>query len=300
MGIERLAHAELRVPDIGKALDYNVNAFGLKQMDKIGDTYYLGCGFDHHYDLALTPGGTGIAHYAFTVNKEEDLIHYKKRVEEYGIQVSEFTDREPGELKGIGFDIPGANIPLRMELITLDNKSVSYINPAATPFRTFHGAGPHDLDHLGLKVKDPKELAFFLEKALDFKMSDIFMPKPGVYGAVWARIRDYHHELAFMGGVGGDKESLDHIAFSFENIDHMKRALDMLAHYGLQLEFGVGRHAAGANLYAYYWAFGNRYELSAEMPRMVDDSAETIIWDDISKSISSWGMKIPSSMKEGS
>jgi catechol 2,3-dioxygenase len=299
MAIEKLAHAELRVPDIAAAIDYNVNVFGLREMGRVGETIYLGCGFDNNYDLALTPGGTGIAHFAYQVRNEDDLKHYKKRLQDHGIKAEERTDAEPSEKKCIAFDLPATRVPIRMELITVEDRP-AYFNPASSPYRTLKGVGPHDLDHLGLKVQDPKELAIFLEKVLDFKMSDIFMPAPGVYGAVWSRVQEYHHDLAFMGGVGGPTESLDHIAFYFENIDHMKRALDMLALHDLKLEFGVGRHALGANLYAYYWACGNRYELSAEMPRVVDDSAETIIWNDIKKSMSSWGIQMPESFKTGS
>ncbi|MEH7095299.1 VOC family protein [Neobacillus vireti] len=299
MPIEKLAHAELRVPDIGQAVEYNINVFGLREIDRIGETVYLGCGFDNNYDLALTPGGTGIPHFAFQVNNEDDLKMYKKRVENYGLKVEERSDAEPGEKKAICFDLPATNVPIRMELVTVADRP-AYFNPASSPNRTLLGAGAHDLDHLGLKVANSNKVAEFLETALDFKMSDIFMPAPGIYGAVWSRVKDYHHELAFMSGVGGPTESLDHIAFYFENIDHMKRALDMLAMHDLKLEFGIGRHALGANLYAYFWACGNRYELSAEMPRVVDDHAETVFWNDITKSMSSWGVQMPASFKNGS
>jgi catechol 2,3-dioxygenase len=70
--------------------------------------------------------------------------------------------------------------------------------------------------------------------------------------------------------------------------------------HGLQLEFGIGRHEVGANLFAYFWVNGNRYELSAEMPRVTDDYSEPMIWEDITKSMTSWRQLMPESFKKGS
>ncbi len=298
MPIQKLAHAEIRVNDISEAVDYNVNIFGLNEIGRDGDTVFLGCGLDNDYDLALVPGGTGIGHLAYQVANEDDLKMYKRRISDLGIKVEERTDAGPGNHKSIDFLLPATNKPIRMELIVVENQR-SYYNPASTPHRSLTGAGPLDLDHLGIKVADAKKFSEFVIAAMDFKLSDIFMPKPEVYAAVWSRSREYHHDLAFFGGAGCD-ETLDHIAWRFEGIEHMKRALDMLAPHGLQLEFGIGRHEVGANLYAYFWVHGNRYELSAEMPRVTDDNAEPIIWDDIKESMSSWRSQMPESFKKGS
>ena len=148
-------------------------------------------------------------------------------------------------------------------------------------------------------MADGKKFSEFVTTALDFKLSDIFMPAPEIYAATWARSREYHHDLAFFGSHSCD-ETLDHIAWRFEGIEHMKRALDMMAPHGLQLEFGIGRHEVGANLFAYFWANGNRYELSAEMPRVTDDHLEPLIWDDITKSMTAWRQLMPEGFKVGS
>ena len=298
MTLQKLANAIIRVNDVSEAVDFNVNVFGLKEMARDGDYVYLGCGLDNDYDLVLTSGGTGISQLAYQVLNEDELKMYKKRIEELGIKVEEFTDAEPGHPKKISFNLPSTNKDIRMDLVTVANQR-SYYNPASTPHRSLTGAGPQDLDHLGIKVADGKKFSEFVTTALDFKLSDIFMPAPEIYAATWARSREYHHDLAFFGSHNCD-ETLDHIAWRFEGIEHMKRALDMMAPHGLQLEFGIGRHEVGANLFAYFWVNGNRYELSAEMPRVTDDYSEPLIWNDITKSMTAWRQLMPESFKVGS
>ena len=298
MTLQKLANAIIRVNDVSEAVDFNVNVFGLKEMARDGDHVYLGCGLDNDYDLVLTSGGTGISQLAYQVLNEDELKIYKRRIEELGIKLEEFTDAEPGHPKKISFLLPSTNKDIQMDLVTVANQR-SYYNPASTPHRSLTGAGPQDLDHLGIKVADGKKFSEFVTTALDFKLSDIFMPAPEIYAATWARSREYHHDLAFFGSHSCD-ETLDHIAWRFEGIEHMKRALDMMALHGLQLEFGIGRHEVGANLFAYFWANGNRYELSAEMPRVTDDHSEPLIWDDITKSMTAWRQLMPEGFKVGS
>lgn len=299
MAIQKLAHCELRVNDLSKALEYNTELFGLKLMAKQGKTIYLGCGLDKNYDLAITEGGTGIAHMAYQVASDDDLEYYQKRLRDMGVTVRESSDAEPSQKRAISFDLPGTSKPIAMELI-LPADRPQYLHPALSVNRSIHGVAPLDLDHINLKVPDTKKLAEFLTKGLDFGISDIFQPAPGVWGAVWTRAGEYHHDLAFMRGQNSE-ETLSHIAFTFENIDHMKRALDILALHELNLEFGLGRHGIGANIYAYFWApGGNRYELTCEMPRVVDKTAPARIWDDIHTGISSWGLSQPESFIKGS
>ena len=298
MTLQKLANAIIRVNDVSEAVDFNVNVFGLKEIARDGDHVYLGCGLDNDYDLVLTSGGTGISQLAYQVLNEDELKMYKRRIEELGIKVEEFSDAEPGHPRKISFNLPSTNKDIRMDLVTVANQR-SYYNPASTPHRSLIGAGPQDLDHLGIKVADGKKFSEFVTTALDFKLSDIFMPAPEIYAATWARSREYHHDLAFFGSHNCD-ETLDHIAWRFEGIEHMKRALDMMAPHGLQLEFGIGRHEVGANLFAYFWVNGNRYELSAEMPRVTDDNAEPLIWNDITKSMTAWRQLMPESFKVGS
>lgn len=296
MPIQRLAHAELLVEDLNKALEFNVEAMGLVELAREGETVYLGCGADNNYDLALRGGGTGLSHFAFQVDSEEDLAHYAGRLKEAGVGSEERTDGEPGQTKALRFSLPSGQ---PMELALVEDRP-HYLNPAIPAHRRLQGISPLDADHITLRNGEKvKETGEFLQQVLGFRVSDVFEPAPGVWGAAWLHVGDYHHDLAIMGGSPTD--NLDHLAWTMDGMEHIKRGTDILSQAEIPLETGPGRHGIGGNLYAYFWSpGGNRYELSAEMPRATDARAATNFWNDFPKAFSAWGALPPESFERGS
>ena len=124
MTLQKLANAVIRVNDVSEAVDFNVNVFGLTEMAREDDKVYLGCGLDNDYDLVLTSGGGGISQLAYQVMNEDELKVYKRRIEELGIVVDEFTDAEPGHPKKISFLLPATNKDIRMDLVTVAQSKI--------------------------------------------------------------------------------------------------------------------------------------------------------------------------------
>lgn len=149
-----------------------------------------------------------------------------------------------------------------------------------------------DFDHITLQAQDAGRLVEFLVEVLDFEVSDIFAPTPGVVGAAWCRVSDLHHDVAIVSTPEAGK-SLHHYALGMESFEHLKVAADLLAVHGVPIETGPGRHSVGGNVYTYFWVAGNRYELSAEMPRA--RKGETKMWDSFETSFSAWGLTPPES-----
>lgn len=296
MSIQKLAHAELVVEDLEKALQFNLEVMGLTELARDNGVVYLGCGGDDNYDLALVGGGTGLSHFAFQVESEEDLKHYAGRLKEAGIGSEERTDGEPGQIKALRFAIPSGQ---QMELVIVEDRP-HYLNPASPKHRRLRGIAPLDVDHITLRNGEQvKEVGEFLRDILDFRVSDVFEPAPGVWGAAWLHVGDYHHDLAIMGGPPGN--NLDHLAWTMDGMDHIKKSADLLAQLDIPLETGPGRHGIGANLYGYFWSpGGNRYELSGEMSRAADAKAPTNTWSDFPKAFSAWGALPPESFDHGS
>jgi len=296
MGIQKLAHAELRVKDLEKALEFYKEVMGLVEVAREGQTVYLACGVDGNYDLAVTPGGTGVAHFAFQVDDEADLETCRRRLEEKGVKVSLRNGTEPGQDRGISFHLPSGHT---MELVLVADRP-HYLQPALARYKRFQGFAPLDADHITLQTRDVKGLAEFLRDVLGFYISDVFSPAPGIWGAAWTRVGEYHHDLAII-GTQDPNETLNHLAWTMDGFEHVKKALDLLAQYGLPVETGPGRHGVGGNVFAYFWEpGGNRFELSAEMPRAVDRRTGPIFWDDFPKAFSSWGQLPPESFAKGS
>jgi len=199
-------------------------------------------------------------------------------------------------VKGIRFALPTGHL---MELVVVADRP-TYLQPGRPKVRRLKGIAPLDVDHITLQTRDVKGLAEFLQEALGFYISDVFSPAPGVWGAAWTRVGEYHHDLAII-GTQDPGETLNHLAWTMEGFEHIEKALDYLAQWGLPVETGPGRHGVGGNLFAYFWEpGGNRFELSAEMPRAVDRRAEPLFWDDFPKAFSIWGQLPPESFAKGS
>jgi catechol 2,3-dioxygenase len=100
----------------------------------------------------------------------------------------------------------------------------------------------------------------------------------------------------------GAGQTLHHMAFELDGIGHLTAAADQLGAAGVPLEAGPGRHGVGGNLYAYFWApGGNRYELSAEMPRVpgARDAPNVRLASSVN-SFSAWGTPRPDTFTRGS
>jgi catechol 2,3-dioxygenase len=296
MTLQKLAHAVLNVQEMEPSFQFHTEVLGLIEMGREGNTVYLGCGSDDNYDVALIQGGVGVADFALQVESEDDLHHYARRLSDIGVKSDLLSDREPGEIKALRFTLPSGHL---MELALVKDRP-HYFTPAAPRHRRLRGIAPLDVDHITLRAGDKvKEVSEFLQQVLDFQIADVFSPAPGVWGAAWMHVGGYHHDLAVMGGP--PTNTLDHLAWTMSGIEHIKQSADALVQVGIPLEAGPGRHALGGNLYAYFWApGGNRYELSAEMPRAVDRKAPTNFWSDLPKAFSAWGALPPPTFDHGS
>lgn len=296
MGILKVAHADLAVADVEEAVGFHTDLLGLVEIGRADGAVFLGCGADNNYDLALVQGGGGVRHFALQVESEDDLVYYGKRLAELGVTTETRGDAAPGQLRGLRFQAPDGH---SIELVMSRDQPV-YLHPGHPTHTRHKGVVPLDADHITLRSSDVRGLVEFLVAGLDFKISDVFEPAPGTWAAAWARVGEYHHDVAVM-GAQRSSETLDHFAWTMDGIDHLKRAADMLSQLEVPLETGPGRHGVGGNLYAYFWApGGNRYELSAEMPRTVSPTAGPNFWNDFRAAFSAWGALPPESFQVGS
>lgn len=294
MSIQKVAHVDIKVDDLESALEFHTQTLGLVELGRDNGTVFLGCGIDEAYDVSLTAGGTGVTQIHLQAD-EADFETYGERLKGMGVDTELATDGGPGQVKALRFSAPSGHV---FTLATVADRR-PYLQPAAPTHPRTQGIAPLDLDHVTLRAQDVGGLMEFLRDALDFKVSDGFQPQPGVWAAVWARVGEYHHDVAML--TGGPGETLDHVAFTMEGVDHLKRSADLLSRAEIPLETGPGRHGIGGNLFTYFWApGGNRYELSAEMPRTVDPGSPTGVWSDFPKAFSSWGQLPPESFQKGS
>lgn len=296
MGLQRLSHAELLVADLAAEVDFHKSTLGLIELARENGRVFLGCGPGTSYDLSLREGGTGVAQFAFSADHENDLAEFAKTLQEHGVPSESLSDAGPGVEKALQFKLPSGHTA---QIVTLAER-VHYSNPGLPTVQRTAIGSPLDLDHITLRVGDRAQVTMeFLSNVLGFRASDVVYLPSGEPLATWMHVGDYHHDIAMF--KGRPDETLDHLAWTMSGIEHIKLALDCLGRSGRPIESGPGRHGVGGNLYAYFWTpGGNRYELSAEMPRAVDRRAPARQWTDVSKIFSAWGDQMPESFAIGS
>ena len=293
---QRFEHAEIKVKDLSKAMHFYKDALGLVEIGKEDGVIYLGCGYDKNYDLAVSEGGTGLAHFAVRVDNEEEMEYFHKKISNLGVKVDRHNGTEPGQVKGIRFNLP-SGIP--MEFVLVDDNS--YVNPSRPAYPRNVASAPLNIDHVNLMVLDVRKETDFFHEVLNFKISDIVDPEMnGKYMMSFMRFRGYHHDVAAT-ITKNPNETLHHLAWTMSNFEHIKVACDVLSQFEIDVELGPGRHPIGPNLYAYYIEpGGNRFEYVSEQAYLDPDS-QTQVWRSMQDTLESWSKlrKPPASFIKG-
>jgi catechol 2,3-dioxygenase len=102
---------------------------------------------------------------------------------------------------------------------------------------------PTKLTHVVLNAsRTDDERAFFID-ALGFRLSD------STDMMEFVRCTSDHHSLALVRTEG---PSLNHMAYEMPNVDGLMRGAGRLKQHGFNIEWGVGRHGPGNNVFTYF------------------------------------------------
>jgi len=293
-GLQRIDHAKVHVTQLERALQFYTEAMGLVELDRRGDTVYLGCGLDDNFDLAVAEGGTGIEHFAVRATDASVVDDYEDRLTGADVAVERVDGAEPGQVAGVRFDLP-TGVP--MEVVAVADEAYEH-STDTRPGRAGHA--PSTVDHVQWFTPDLGADLAFLRDTVGMDVSDVAGPRDDPEIA-FTRCNTLHHDIALkaMPEDGPEHASLHHLAWGFDSIDHMKLFLDTTAGHGMEFERGIGRHYAGDNLFAYFWEpGGNRFEMCAEMA--VVKTPEPGHTEDYESATTAWGPGAPDSFAEGS
>ncbi|HTX07420.1 MAG TPA: VOC family protein [Solirubrobacteraceae bacterium] len=293
----RCEHAELRVGDLAKALDFYGNVMGLEEVGREDGRVYLSCAGTSRFDLAIVQKGAGIEHFGLLARGPEHVDEVAAHLREHGVATARVHDAEPGVQEALQFTLPGGVHKMEFILISPDGVRPESVEPP--------GDGklrPLGIDHVNLKVADVQGTAEFLRDVVGLRISDV-----GVRGEewirAWTRLADHHHEVGLGRRVDAE-ETLSHLAFAMAGVAHIQVALDIMAAAGFQIETGIGRHRIGLGLYAYFREpGGNRFEWSVES-EIVDPKRPPGFYGDLDDTFSAWVAEahkyLPSSFMRGS
>jgi catechol 2,3-dioxygenase len=231
MSLTGLRSVELGVTDVAAAARFYSEVWGLAPVASPGGTVHLrGTGAPHHV-VAVHPRATPeLLSVTFNAGSRADIDALHTAVGRAALG-RPAPIAEPGG--GYGF---------------------AFVDPEGRIFRAIAGdarhadAGdvrdrPRALAHVVLNSADVPRATAFLVDVLGFRLTDQTRMMD------FMTCNDHHHNVAF---AHADAATLNHIAFEVPDLESVMRGTGRLRDHGYRIEWGVGRHGPGNNVFAYF------------------------------------------------
>ena len=90
-----------------------------------------------------------------------------------------------------------------------------------------------------VNAEEVGEAARFFQEVLGFRLTEQVLDGNGHQLGVWLERRHSPHDIAIVNGPNG---ALHHFAFWLDDWDHVRKAADILAYNGVQIDQGPTRH----------------------------------------------------------
>ena len=230
-----LRNVELGVPDLDKAAAFYRNVWGLEDVVSTADTLHMrGTGAEHHVlTLRQRPKATFLGvHFAAANHAAVNQLH--DQVKAHGATITSAPGALPrDEGGGYGFAMTSPEGQPVFVSADVDQLTVGRQDRSR----------PTKLTHVVLNSsKTDAELAFFIE-ALGFRHSD------STDMMEFVRCTSDHHSLALVRTEG---PSINHMAYEMPDIDGLMRGAGRMKQNGFNVEWGLGRHGPGNNVFTYF------------------------------------------------
>jgi catechol 2,3-dioxygenase len=228
-----LRGVDLGVTDVTAQTRFYTDIWRLSVVaEQNGSVYLRGSGAYHHV-LALHPRAEPALLCINLAAADRAAVHrLHARVSAAGApQVDAPTAiREPGGGYGFAFQDPQGRA---VRVIADDAR---HADARRLPDR------PEKITHVVLNTPRQEQAAAFWVKALGFQLSDRSL-------LTFIRCNADHHSIAFH---PGEASTLHHIAFEMDGIESVMRGAGRMRDAGHPIEWGLGRHGPGNNVFAYF------------------------------------------------
>ena len=262
MGILRLSHADVRVPDLELALAYYTEVVGLVDTDREPDRAYLKAWDEHqHHSLILSSAPTyGLNSLGFKVDTDDELTRLAGRLTDAGIDHTEHASGELVASSGriVRFRSPSGHIVELEHGQRQVGNGLPLHNPPPRPDE-LRGMHPPRIDHIFLMCEDVDGATEFFRDVLEFRMTEQIVADDGHQLASFLERTHTPHDIAFVTGPDG---AFHHLAFWVDEWNDLRHAADTCAYHGVHIDAGPTRHGAtrGCGLY-FFDPAGNRNEV---------------------------------------
>lgn len=252
--VDALCAVEIGVPDLGAATRFYEEIWGLTVLEREAARCYLRAKGPEQYVLALHRRETpAFVRIRLGAEDRRTVDALAARVTQAGGTITEgpASLEKPGGGYGFAFEDPEG----REVEIVCDVRRHRDAEPA--------NDRPYKLSHVVFNSLDFDRAAAFARDALGFRLRD------RTRKANFMGCNADHHCLAF---TDRKNTGLSHVAYELPSLDAVLRGCGRLKRSGLALEWGVGRHGTGHNVFAYFVdPHGFAIEYTTEMEQ-VDDA----------------------------
>ena len=231
--IKAIGHVGLQVPNLDDSVRWATTVMGLREVKRDGATAYLTHGGVHHSLLYVEAGQAALDHIALEAQDENAMHQLRERLAKHGVEVVSERPAELGIEQAIRFLGPAGHV---FEVFTG--------MAGDEPRHTGSGVQPRKFGHPMLKCEDTRPTQEFLERVLDFRLSD----DVGDGTLLFLRCNADHHGIGLTKGG----EGLHHYAWEVESLGALGLLGDVLEKNGGRFLWGPGRHGAGGNLFTYH------------------------------------------------
>ncbi len=272
--VDGLRSIEFSVPDVALTAKFYEECWKISPVERREDAHYFRATGNEHHCVVLHEGaraGVKKVNFSATDKSAVDALH--GRLSGLGIRITEGpgTLNTPGGGYGFAFKDPDG---LEYGISTDVTKHSDDTKADDRPFK---------LSHVVVNsAKVPEQSEWFAD-ALGFKISD----RTDIMHFI--RCSPDHHSIAIARAEGA---GLNHTAFEMPDFDSLMTGVGRMRHKGFEIDWGVGRHGPGNNIFSYFREpNGLIVEYTAEVEQ-VDDSYQTGTpeeWSERRKKNDMWG-----------
>ena len=273
---------ELGVRDLHQSAEFYTKVWALEEVSAAGDTmHFRATGGEHHVlTIRERPQASLLGvHFAAADRGAVDQLCAKAKG--YGVAVADDPaplDASAGGGYGFRFETPDG-LPM-----TISSDSAQHPDVVVDRSR------PTKISHVVLNsARTDDQVPFFID-VLGFKLSD------STHMMEFLRCSADHHSIAIFRNNG---PSLNHVAYELPNIDGLMRGAGRLKRSGFDVEWGVGRHGPGSNVFSYFIEpNGFVAEYTTELDQLDDAThvpQDASYWQKIMPNPDRWGLAGPPS-----
>ena len=226
---------ELGVRDLQQSADFYIKVWALDEVAADSDGIHLrATGGEHHVLTIRERPKPTLLGVNFAAPDRTTVDQLCAKAKSYGVKVL----GDPAPLSGAA----GGGYGFRFE--TPDGLPMSISSDGTQhPDVVLDRSRPTKISHVVLNSANADEQMPFFIDVLGFRRSD------STHMMEFLRCCSDHHSIAIVRGSG---PSLNHVAYELPNIDGLMRGTGRVKRNGFDIEWGVGRHGPGNNVFSYF------------------------------------------------